>query len=59
MQIVSHFSEESLKSVGLCQEGAMEMGRRGFRYGEIISFYYKAVNQVSVTTIQIKIPEFD
>ena len=27
--------------VGLCQEGAMEMGRRGFKYDEIINFYYK------------------
>jgi len=45
--------------VGLCQEGAIEMGRRGFKYGEIISFYYRNVNQISVNTIQINIPEFD
>ena len=30
--------------VGLCQEGAMEMGRRGFKYDEIIKFYYKNIN---------------
>ena len=30
--------------VGLCQEGAMEMGRRGFNYEDIIKFYYKNVN---------------
>ena len=45
--------------VGLCQEGAMEMGRRGFKYGEIISFYYKYVNLVPVNTLQISVPEFE
>ena len=45
--------------VGLCQEGAMAMGRRGFKYGEIIGFYYKNVNLVSVNTLQIETPEFD
>ena len=30
--------------VGLCQEGAMEMGRRGFKYDEIINHYFKNVN---------------
>ena len=44
---------------GLCQEGAMEMGRRGFKYDEIISFYYKYVNLVSVNMLKIRIPEFD
>jgi stage II sporulation protein D len=44
--------------VGLCQEGAMEMGRRGFKYGDIISFYYKYVNLVPVTALQIRVPEF-
>ncbi len=44
--------------VGLCQEGAMEMGRRGFKYGEIISFYYKYVNLVPVSDLRIKIPDF-
>ena len=29
--------------VGLCQEGAMEMARRGFKYHEIINYYYKDV----------------
>lgn len=45
--------------VGLCQEGAMEMGRRGFKYSEIINFYYKNINMVSVDTLQIMIPEFE
>ena len=45
--------------VGLCQEGAMEMGRRGFRYDEIINFYYKNIKIVSVTTIPVAAPEFD
>jgi len=44
--------------VGLCQEGAMEMGRRGFKYDEIIRFYYRDMNLVSVNTLQIKIPDF-
>jgi stage II sporulation protein D len=29
--------------VGLCQEGAMEMARRGFNYKQIIDFYYFGV----------------
>ncbi len=29
--------------VGLCQEGAMEMARKGYRREEIISFYYQNV----------------
>ncbi len=45
--------------VGLCQEGAMEMGRKGYKYGEIISFYYKYVNLVPVSSLQITVPEFD
>jgi len=45
--------------VGLCQEGAMEMGRRGFKYDEIIRFYYRDVNLVPVNTLQIRIPEFN
>ena len=45
--------------VGLCQEGAMEMGRKGFKYGEIIGYYYKHVNLVPVSTLQIEIPVFE
>ena len=45
--------------VGLCQEGAMEMGRQGFKYDDMISFYYKYVNLVAVSELQIRIPEFD
>lgn len=44
--------------VGLCQEGAMEMGNRGYKYGEIISHYYKYVNLVPVSSLQIRVPEF-
>ncbi len=29
--------------VGLCQEGAMEMAKRGFSYRQIINFYYSGV----------------
>jgi stage II sporulation protein D len=29
--------------VGLCQEGAMVMAAKGFRYREIINFYYTGV----------------
>jgi stage II sporulation protein D len=29
--------------VGLCQEGAMVMAARGFKYSEIIRFYYSDV----------------
>lgn len=29
--------------VGLCQEGAIEMGRRGFNYEDIINFYYNNI----------------
>ena len=36
--------------VGLCQQGAMEMGRRGFKYNEIINYYYR---NVSITTLDI------
>jgi len=45
--------------VGLCQEGAMEMGRRGFNYNEIINFYYRNVSLMSVNSLQILVPEFE
>jgi stage II sporulation protein D len=45
--------------VGLCQEGAMEMGKRGCTYKEIINFYYKDVNIKSVDELQIRIPWWD
>ena len=37
--------------VGLCQEGAMEMGRRGFKYEDIIKFYYKDVNLTKIESL--------
>jgi len=45
--------------VGLCQEGAMEMGRRGFKYNRIINFYYKNVRLVSANDLGIIFPEFE
>ena len=45
--------------VGLCQEGAMVMGRRGFKYSEIINFYFKNVNMVNVNNLQINVPKFE
>ncbi|MDR0714708.1 MAG: SpoIID/LytB domain-containing protein [Bacteroidales bacterium] len=42
--------------VGLCQEGAMEMGKRGYKYEEIIRFYYRNVKLVPASKIQAQIP---
>ena len=44
--------------VGLCQEGAMEMGRRGFKYVEIINYYYRDVKLSYVNTLELHVPEF-
>jgi stage II sporulation protein D len=43
--------------VGLCQEGAMEMGKRGHKYEDIIKFYYRHIRLVSIADLQIAIPE--
>ena len=37
--------------VGLCQEGAIRMARLGFRYDDIIHFYYKDVHLVPLRFI--------
>jgi stage II sporulation protein D len=33
--------------VGLCQDGAMQMAKRGFNANDIIKYYYKGVRVVS------------
>ncbi|MFH2094370.1 MAG: SpoIID/LytB domain-containing protein [Bacteroidota bacterium] len=38
--------------VGLCQEGAMEMARRGYSYEDIIYFYYKNTYIVSLRALE-------
>ena len=40
--------------VGFCQEGAMEMAKKGFNYKEIIKFYYKDVNLKKNRNIEFK-----
>ncbi|HUS87088.1 MAG TPA: SpoIID/LytB domain-containing protein [Bacteroidales bacterium] len=35
--------------VGLCQEGAMVMGSRGFSYSQIIGFYYAGVSIINIS----------
>lgn len=37
--------------VGLCQEGASAMTRKGYDYKQIIHFYFKGVNIVSINSI--------
>ncbi|GAB4281615.1 MAG: hypothetical protein Kow0068_06090 [Marinilabiliales bacterium] len=37
--------------VGLCQEGAMEMARRGYDYQKIINYYYKNIYIVSLKAL--------
>jgi stage II sporulation protein D len=37
--------------VGLCQDGAIEMGRRGFSYDDILHFYYKDVTIVHLSQV--------
>jgi len=32
--------------VGLCQEGAMEMSKKGYTYFEILNFYYSNIHLV-------------
>jgi stage II sporulation protein D len=45
--------------VGFCQEGAMEMGRRGYKYDAIIRFYYKNVLLTPVSEAHISVPGFE
>lgn len=37
--------------VGMCQEGAMEMAKRGFTYKQIIDFYFQDVLLVNLSTL--------
>ncbi len=37
--------------VGLCQEGAMRMAKLGYKYQEIIKYYYKNTNIVSMKAL--------
>ena len=37
--------------VGLCQEGAMQMAVRGWKYDKIIKFYYKNVKIVNISEV--------
>ncbi|MGQ9846070.1 MAG: SpoIID/LytB domain-containing protein [Bacteroidales bacterium] len=37
--------------VGLCQDGAMQMAKKGFSYSDIINFYYKGVRIVSYKSL--------
>jgi stage II sporulation protein D len=37
--------------VGMCQEGAMEMAKRGFAYKQIIDFYFQDVLLVNLSTL--------
>ncbi len=44
--------------VGLCQEGAMVMAARGFKYSQIISFYYPDIIIADVNNAKIVKNEF-
>lgn len=37
--------------VGLCQEGAMQMASKGWKYDRIINYYYKNVKIVNITEV--------
>lgn len=37
--------------VGMCQEGASNMAKRGFGYKDIINYYYKGVTIVPISTL--------
>ncbi len=39
--------------VGLCQDGAMNMARRGWTYDKIIQYYYKGVRIVDVNSANV------
>ena len=40
--------------VGMCQEGAMNMAKKGKKYDEIIKYYYKGVKIKSLKKIKGK-----
>ena len=37
--------------VGLCQEGAMQMASKGWKYDRIINYYYKGVKIVNISEV--------
>ncbi len=45
--------------VGLCQEGAMQMANRGWKYDKIINYYYNKVKIVNVSEITPANPIID
>lgn len=45
--------------VGLCQEGAMQMANRGWKYDKIINYYYKNVKIVDISEITPSNPIID
>ncbi|MDQ3190992.1 MAG: SpoIID/LytB domain-containing protein [Bacteroidota bacterium] len=40
--------------IGLCQEGAMRMAKLGFKYNEILHFYYKDVYLVDLSVLDFQ-----
>ncbi|MDP4210229.1 MAG: SpoIID/LytB domain-containing protein [Bacteroidota bacterium] len=40
--------------VGLCQEGAMQMAKIGYKYDEILNYYFKNISIVDVNSAHIK-----
>ncbi len=40
--------------VGLCQEGAMQMDLLGYKYNEIINFYFKNVKIISIDSVTVQ-----
>ncbi|RPH34527.1 MAG: SpoIID/LytB domain-containing protein [Bacteroidales bacterium] len=45
--------------VGLCQEGAMQMAMRGWKYDKIIYYYYKGVRIVNIAEVALSTPIID
>jgi len=45
--------------VGFCQEGAMQMASKGWKYDKIINFYYKKVKIVDVKKVLPPEPEIE
>ncbi len=45
--------------VGLCQEGAMQMALKGWKYDKIINYYYKGVKIVNITEVAPSSPIID
>ena len=39
--------------VGMCQDGAMQMAKIGYKYADILSYYYKEIRVVSISKVLI------